>query len=123
VAVKKRFGRKKDFKVRRERDYSHQREPAISPFFRPEVLVQVEIFEIIAFIRVFIEYFTHQRHSSYACSPPSPWEISLGPMRGPGVGEKKRGPGAVPEWQLVKSVEWIGLVGKRIREKKQRVEK
>lgn len=104
--------------MRRERDYSHQRKPAISPFFRPEMLIQKETLETIAFIRGFIENFTHQRLSSYACSP-SPWEIP-GTNARAGSGRKERDPGAVPERQLVKSVEWIGLVRKRNKRKRRR---
>jgi len=40
-----------------------------------------------------------------------------------GGGRKERDPGTVPEWQLVKSVEWIGLVRKRNKKKKEKEKK
>lgn len=87
MAVKKRFGRKKDFKVRRERDYSHQREPAISPFFRLEMLVQVEILETIAFIRGFYRVF-HSPETLLLRVFSFSVGNSLGPMRRLEVGER-----------------------------------
>ena len=66
----------------------------------------------------FIEYFTHQKLSS------SRVLLLRGKFPGTnaraGGGRKERDPDAVPEWQLVKSVEWIGLVKKKKRNKRKR---